>query len=98
MRSSSSLRTSTNGERPVSAIEECSHVSVRCKVGEATDMSVVDWLLDSDPSIRWQVMRDLTGEPDDVIAAERASVAPEGWGNRLLDLQHPLHQWSGRVA
>ena len=35
-------------------------------------MTVIDWLLDSDPSIRWQVMRDLTHEPADVVAAERA--------------------------
>ena len=64
------------------------------KLDEATDMSVVDWLLDSDPSIRWQVMRDLTGEPDDVVAAERSRVASEGWGARLLDLQEPDRQWS----
>jgi hypothetical protein len=43
--------------------------------------SVVQWLLDSDPSIRWQVMRDLTGAPADEIAAERARVANEGVGN-----------------
>jgi hypothetical protein len=48
-------------------------------------MTVVEWLLDSDPSIRWQVMRDLTDEPDDVVAAERSRVASEGWGVRLLD-------------
>ena len=29
-------------------------------------MNVLEWLLDSDPWIRWQVMRDLTDEPDDV--------------------------------
>lgn len=34
-------------------------------------MDVVDWLLDSDPAIRWQVLRDLTREPDHVVAAER---------------------------
>jgi hypothetical protein len=45
-------------------------------------MTVVEWLLDSDPSIRWQVMRDLTDEPDDVVAAERSRVASEGWGAR----------------
>jgi hypothetical protein len=56
-------------------------------------MTVVDWLLDSDPAIRWQVMRDLTGAPDDVVAAERARVASEGWGARLLDLQAPDGQW-----
>ena len=50
-------------------------------------MTVIDWLLDSDPAIRWQVMRDLTDEPADVVAAERARVATEGWGARLLALQ-----------
>jgi hypothetical protein len=55
--------------------------------------SVMQWLLDSDPSTRWQVMRDLTGEPDEVVAAERSRVASEGWGARLLDLQGPDGQW-----
>jgi hypothetical protein len=56
---------------------------------------VVAWLLDSDPSIRWQVMRDLTQEPADVIAAERSRVATEGWGARLLALQAPDGLWGG---
>ncbi len=55
----------------------------------------VTWLLDSDPSIRWQVMRDLTGEPDEVVAAERARVATHGWGARLLALRDPDGQWAG---
>src|SRR5947207_2847275 len=59
-------------------------------------MAVVDWLLDSDPSISWQVMRDLTQEQADVIAAERSRVATEGWGARLLALQAPDGQWGGR--
>ena len=42
--------------------------------------SVIGWLLDSDPSIRWQVMRDLMGEPDDVVAEERSRVADRGLG------------------
>ena len=45
-----------------------------------------DWLLDSDPAIRWQVMRDVTGEADKVVDAERAKVAEQGWGARLLAL------------
>jgi hypothetical protein len=57
-------------------------------------MSVIDWLLDSDPAIRWQVMRDLTDGPADEIAAERARVAREGWGARLLALQDPDGRWS----
>jgi hypothetical protein len=51
------------------------------------------WLLDSDPSIRWQVMRDLTGEPPDAIAAERSRVATEGWGAELLARQTPAGNW-----
>jgi len=58
-------------------------------------VTVVDWLLDSDPAIRWQVMRDLTGEPADVVAAERSKIASEGWGARLLALQGPDGYWAG---
>jgi hypothetical protein len=60
-------------------------------------VNVIDWLLDSDPAIRWQVMRDLTHEPADVIAAERSRVATEGWGARLLELQAPDGRWAGRA-
>ncbi len=57
--------------------------------------SVIRWLLDSDPSIRWQVMRDLTGAPAGDVAAERAKVAIEGWGARLLALQAADGRWGG---
>jgi len=57
--------------------------------------SVIQWLLDSDPSIRWQVMRDLIGAPADEVAAERTRVATEGWGARLLALQGTDGQWGG---
>jgi len=55
--------------------------------------AVIDWLLEGDPSIRWQVMRDLMHEPEDVIAAERSRVASEGWGGTLLDRQTPDGHW-----
>lgn len=58
-------------------------------------MPVLDWLLDADPAIRWQVLRDLVHAPDDVVAAERARVATEGWGARLLALQGEDGQWAG---
>jgi hypothetical protein len=57
--------------------------------------AVLRWLLDSDPSIRWQVERDLMGEPEEVVAGERARVAVEGWGARLLSLQEPDGNWGG---
>ena len=59
---------------------------------------VIDWLLDTDPSIRWQVMRDLTDTPAEIVAAERSRVASEGWGPRLLDQQRPDGQWGDGVA
>jgi hypothetical protein len=58
-------------------------------------MTVLDWLLDSDPAIRWQVLRDLVGAPADVIAEERARMVTEGWGARLLALQGEDGQWAG---
>src|SRR5262245_9363122 len=60
--------------------------------------AVIVWLLDTDPSIRWQVMRDLTGTSAEIVAAERSRVASEGWGPRLLDQQRPDGQWGDGVA
>jgi hypothetical protein len=57
--------------------------------------SVIQWLLDSDPSIRWQVMRDLISAPADEVAAARARVATEGAGARLLTLQGADGSWGG---
>ena len=56
-------------------------------------MNVIDWLLDSDPAIRWQVMRDLLDSPAEEVAAERSRVATEGWGAQLLALQPPNGVW-----
>jgi hypothetical protein len=58
-------------------------------------MTTIDWLMDSDPAIRWQVLRDLAGAPVDVVTKERARVAVEGWGARLLELQAEDGQWAG---
>ena len=63
--------------------------------GPKLQRSVIQWLLDSDPSIRWQVMRDLIGAPADEVAAERARVATEGAGARLLALQGADGRWGG---
>jgi len=58
-------------------------------------MDVLHWLLDSDPAIRWQVLRDLTDAPASEVQAERARVATQGWGARLLALQGENGQWDG---
>jgi hypothetical protein len=56
-------------------------------------MNALDWLLDSDPAIRWQAMRDLADAPADQVASERARVATEGWGGRLLALRREDGLW-----
>ncbi len=58
-------------------------------------MTVQDWLLDSDPALRWQVLRDLSDAPPETVAAEHARVATEGWGARLLELRGEDGQWAG---
>lgn len=60
-----------------------------------TRMTVLDWLLDGDPAIRWQALRDLAHAPPEAVAAERARVASDGWGARLLALQGEDGQWAG---
>ena len=61
-------------------------------------MSVIDWLLEGDPAIRWQVLRDLTNAPADDVAAERARVEHDGWGARLLALEGPDGLWDGAAC
>ena len=60
-----------------------------------TAAGLIDWLLDSDPALRWQVERDLAGAPQEAWAATRARIATEGFGARLLALQDPDGQWAG---
>ncbi len=60
--------------------------------------SVIRWLLGSDPSIRWQAMRDLIGAPDGEVAAERAKVATEGCGVRLLTGQGADGYWGAGTS
>lgn len=63
-------------------------------MGPASDASIVEWLMDGDPSIRWQTMRDLVDAPDAAVAAERAEVGVRGWGRELLDRQDPGGTWA----
>jgi hypothetical protein len=58
-------------------------------------MDVTDWLLDSDPALRWQVLRDLVDASPEEIAAERGRVATEGWGARFLGEQAEDGLWDG---
>jgi len=59
------------------------------------DDDLVAWLLEGDPSIRWRVHRDLLSSSDATVRAERAKVATEGWGAKLISLQDPDGRWGG---
>ena len=62
--------------------------------GYTRGVTTLDWLLDADPAIRWQVMRDLLHDPERA-EAERRRVATEGWGAAVLALQGDDGQWDG---
>lgn len=59
--------------------------------------ATIDWLLQGDPAIRWQVMRDLLDGPPGIYETERAKVKGQGWGGRLLSQQDADGKWSGGV-
>jgi len=56
---------------------------------------VIQWLLDGDPAIRWQVLRDLVGAAERTVEHERRKIARDGWGARLLARQDPEGTWAG---
>ena len=59
------------------------------------DDDVITWLRAADPSVAWQVSRDLLGEPESVWGPIRARVETEGYGAALLAHQDPDGQWGG---
>jgi hypothetical protein len=58
-----------------------------------TPVDTIDWLLESDPAIRWQAMRDLTDASPAALARERARVAREGLGAQILARQEADGSW-----
>jgi hypothetical protein len=62
---------------------------------EPRDEGVIRWLLEGDPAIRWQTLKDLAGAAETAVGRERRKVAREGWGRRLLARQRPDGRWAG---
>ena len=58
---------------------------------------LVSWLMEGDPAIRWQVLRDLRGEPEDVWSRERSLVGTTGWGAQLLSFQDDTGRWTPKL-
>jgi hypothetical protein len=54
----------------------------------------LDWLLDGDPSVRFQALRDLASAPASAVARAQSAVAREGWGARLLAVQDADGRWA----
>jgi hypothetical protein len=59
-----------------------------------TQQCVIDWLLESDSAIRWQVMKDILHKPPAVYEAERSRLTQEGWCTRLLQYQDADGLWN----
>jgi hypothetical protein len=59
--------------------------------------AVLNWLMEGDPSIRWQAIRDLKGAAEPAFRREQRRVAQTGWGARLLALQDPDGRWASGI-
>lgn len=58
----------------------------------------IQWLLDGDPAIRWQTLRDVVGAAERIVERERRRVVRDGWGARLLARQDPEGTWAGKLS
>jgi hypothetical protein len=63
----------------------------------AMSNSVLDWLLEGDPAIRWQVLRDLKGRAERTVRNEQRRVGEQGWGAQLLAQQNIDGRWAGGI-
>jgi hypothetical protein len=55
---------------------------------------IIKWLMEGDPSIRWQVLRDLADADPREIENEREKILKAGWGKKLLSYQMPSGLWA----
>ncbi len=58
-----------------------------------TKDTLISWLMDGDPAVRWQVQRDLLQAEPDIFQHEREKVALQGWGARFLAFCDPAGTW-----
>ncbi len=61
------------------------------------DQATLDWLMEGDPSVRWQVMRDLLDYEEDRYTGEREKIASTGWGKEYLAFQDEKGMWGGGI-
>ncbi len=58
----------------------------------------IQWLLEGDPAIRWQTLRDLVGASDRTVERDRNRIARDGWGARLLARQDAEGRWAAGLS
>lgn len=58
---------------------------------------IIPWLIEGDPAIRWQTLRDLLDAPVDEWQTERQRTRETGWGAQLLALQDADGRWGGGI-
>jgi hypothetical protein len=62
---------------------------------QKTNQKIINWLLAGDPSVRWQVERDLLKENESSYQQTRSLISQKGWGRKLLAEQDPDGTWGG---
>src|SRR5690606_12585160 len=78
---------------PQSALCELNIARLRDTMNRSSE--VIEWLMASDPAIRWQVMRDLLDAPQADWTVERGSIETDGWGAMVLTFEDEDGQWAG---
>lgn len=71
-----------------------SNTGVHALGEDGIDREILEWLLDGDPAIRWQVERDLLDLLEPQWLATRATVAQTGWAHDLLANQDAAGTWA----
>jgi hypothetical protein len=70
---------------------------MKLKETELQNKKITEWLMNGDPSIRWQVMRDLLCNSENKCEIERKKISVKGWGEKLLLKQDIEGMWAGSL-
>src|SRR5260370_1410304 len=79
-------------------MDKPSHLSTSAVTWRPPMDGTIQWLLDGDPAIRWQTLRELVGAAESTVERERRRIARDGWGARLLARQDPEGTWAGGLS
>ena len=72
-------------------------MTISIDIMENRNKKIIDWLMNSDPAIRWQIMSDLLNTQITEILIERKKIETQGWGAKLLSFQDGDGKWSNEI-